>query len=91
MNLFTHGLQITWPQGIVSMAFTPFASPFLQAGQILFAVDSSPFVVADSLKFGPEDVLNVTVMRDLSDSGWGLSSDDAGQEGLSFSRFWDKG
>ena len=69
MNLFTHGLQITWPQGIVSMAFTPFARPFLQAGQILCAVDLSPFVAAVSFEFGLEDVLNMTVMRDLSDIG----------------------
>ena len=34
MNLSTHGLQMTWPQGMVSMAFRPLERPFLQAGQM---------------------------------------------------------
>ena len=34
MNLSTHGLQMTCPQGMVSMAFKPLERPFLQAGQM---------------------------------------------------------
>ncbi len=35
MNFSTHGLHITWPQGLVSIAFVAFERLFLQLGHIL--------------------------------------------------------
>ena len=66
------------------MALTPFFRALLQAGHIRFAVSS-----AEGL--GPlnvdVEVLNLTGMSDLSESGCGEVSDEAGQNGCSLTLF----
>lgn len=88
MNFPTHDLHMTWPQGMVSMAFNPLLSPFLQAGQISAEVSVAFEVVegADS----DDEVLNVMGMRVFRESGCEWVVDDAGHIGLSFSGLVDE-
>ena len=63
MNLSTHGLHMTWPQGMVSMAFRPLERPFLQEGQIRTGVVD----LSEETEEGDLDVLKVTGIRVLRD------------------------
>lgn len=56
-----HGLQSTWPHGMVSIALSVFERPFLQAGQI--NVGGS---VEGELRCAVEKVMEI---RDLRENG----------------------
>ena len=79
MNLPAHGLQRTWPHGIVSTALTVFVRFLSHDGQIEPGGSVNNFDVAICLK--------LIVIKDLRESECLLLGNEAGHNGVSFGGF----
>lgn len=71
MNFSAQGLQITWPQGIVSIALRVFERPFLHAGQTSVEEEVA------------SEVVNFMETRDFRDRECTIDDDEDGHKGES--------